>query len=155
MNLYEIESAILNCCIDTETGEVIDEGMLNALEMERNEKIKNIGRWIKQLNAEAEMLKKQEDSFAKRRKATENKAISPKNYLSSYLGGNKWNADDMSVSISFRSSKSVCIADENLIPKKYKKIEYKVDKTAIKQAIESGLKVKGASIALNNNIQIK
>ena len=38
MNLYEINREIL-ACIDYETGEILDEGRLNSLEIEREKKI--------------------------------------------------------------------------------------------------------------------
>lgn len=46
MNLYEIDSKILEC-IDMETGELIDAEMLDKLSMERTEKIENVCLWIK------------------------------------------------------------------------------------------------------------
>ena len=45
MKLYEINEAIENC-VDTETGEILDEAALDALKIEREEKIRNIAAWI-------------------------------------------------------------------------------------------------------------
>ena len=44
--LYEIESAIYDC-VDSETGEVIDEEKLNALMMERSAKLESVALWIR------------------------------------------------------------------------------------------------------------
>ena len=41
MNLYEIEKEIMSC-VDMETGEIIDCEKLDALTMERYQKIENI-----------------------------------------------------------------------------------------------------------------
>lgn len=41
MTLFEIDGAIMNC-VDSETGEIINEEMLDALNMARNEKVENI-----------------------------------------------------------------------------------------------------------------
>lgn len=61
------------------------------------------------------------------------------------------------ISVSFRKSESVEIEDEESISMdyKYKKEEWKVDKVKIKEAIKSGKIVIGASVSINNNIQIK
>ena len=81
MNLYEIDNAILEC-VDMETGEIVDTEKLAALQMERDQKIENIGCWIKNLNADAKALKEEKDNLAARQKAVENKAASLKEYLS-------------------------------------------------------------------------
>ena len=59
--------------------------------------------------------------------------------------------------ISFRSSQSVEIWDETLVPKEYKQqvISTKVDKLGIKKAIKNGESVTGATVVNNKNIQIK
>lgn len=59
--------------------------------------------------------------------------------------------------ISFRSSQSVEIVDENEIPNAYKTqiITTKVDKMKIKQAIKNGDQVVGAILKTNKNLQIK
>ncbi len=61
------------------------------------------------------------------------------------------------ISVSFRKSESVEVEDENLVPIDYKvkKEEWRVDKAKIKDAIKSGAVVLGASISVNNNLQIK
>ena len=81
MNLYDIDAKIMEC-VDVETGEIIDEDMLNALTMERDAKVENIALWIKNLKAEAEALKVEKDAFAKRQKTAENQMNSLKQYLS-------------------------------------------------------------------------
>ena len=56
MNLYDIDKAILSC-VDMETGEIIDAEKLDELKMEKEQKIRNIACWVKELKAEAEALK--------------------------------------------------------------------------------------------------
>lgn len=46
MNLYEIDTEILGC-VDMETGEIIDDGRLDRLQMEKEKKIENIACWYK------------------------------------------------------------------------------------------------------------
>lgn len=52
MNLYEINSQILDC-IDQETGEVMDIDRLEELNMAKAEKVDNIACWVKNLEADA------------------------------------------------------------------------------------------------------
>lgn len=75
MNLYEIDREIL-ACIDYETGEILDSQRLEMLEMEKEKKIENIGLWIKNLEAEAEALKKEKDAFAAREKSAKKQSRS-------------------------------------------------------------------------------
>lgn len=58
--------------------------------------------------------------------------------------------------VNFRKSESVEV-DEAIIDKKYcrEKITYAPDKKAIKEAIEQGIEVLGATISYNKNLQIK
>ena len=100
MNLYEIENEILNC-VDMETGEIVDIKKLESLQMERDQKIENIGCWIKNLLSDAEALKSEKENLARRQKVAESKATSLKEYLSRYLDGEKFKSTR--VAISFRS----------------------------------------------------
>ena len=45
--LYEIDRAIMNCC-NQETGEMIDQEALDALMMQRTEKLESVALWIYQ-----------------------------------------------------------------------------------------------------------
>lgn len=152
MTLYEIEEAITNC-VDLETGEIIDEQALAGLQMARDEKVENIALWIKDLKAEAEALKAEKLALAHRQQVAENKAESLKNYLTAYLNGDKFKT--AKVAISYRSSKSVNIYDEELIPKDFITYEPKYNKADIKKAIDDGLDISGAEIIEKTSIQIK
>ena len=162
MNLFEIDAAIQKCfvfedmVVDSETGEVLDSNYLNDLEMERDRKIENIAKWIKNLDSDIEQLKAQKDLFAKRQKSAENKRDSLKNYLSAYLNGASWKANDNSVLVNFRRSEVVSV-DESIVPKKWfiKHTDIKLDKASIKEALKNGDKIKGAELVSKQNIQIK
>lgn len=58
-----------------------------------------------------------------------------------------------------RGKPSVVIENEDAVPKRFKPkktvITYPVDKKAIKEAIDAGLKVKGAYLKENESLQIK
>ncbi len=153
MNLYEIENEILNC-VDMETGEIVDIEKLESLQMERDQKIENIGCWIKNLLSDAKSLKEEKETLAARQKIAENKAASLKKYLSRYLDGEKFKS--ARVAISFRSGSSVDIAEGASVPEEYLKYsEPKPDKVGLKAALKAGEKFPGITLITSQNIQIK
>lgn len=153
MNLYEIDSAIMDC-VDMETGEIIDIEALEDLQMARDQKIEGIGCWIKNLLADAKALKEEKDNLAKRQRVAENKAASLKTFLSSYLNGEKFKT--AKVAISYKKSDSVDIAEGAVIPEEYLKYsEPTPDKIGLKAALKAGEEFPGISIVTSNNIQIK
>lgn len=162
MQLYKIVKSIQKVfetptgdVIDSETGEVFNKKYLDNLRIAKNRKIENIACWIKNLQAEIEAYKKEEESFRLRRKQAENRIENLKWYLTEWISGEK--IETPRVKISWRKSEVVNILDENLIPSGYKsqKITEVIDKKEIKRAIKSGMVVAGADIKVNENIQIK
>lgn len=151
--LYEIDSAIYQC-VDAETGEIIDEEKLNALLMERDKKLEGVALWIKNLESDASAIRAERDSLDKRMKSAENKAKSLRLWLSSALNCHSF--ETPKVRILFHKS-SITEVDTDVLPKKWniKKITYTPDKKAIKKALLSGVKIKGAKIIEKQNLQIK
>lgn len=140
--------------IDEETGEILNAEELDEIELERNEKLENIGLWIKNLESDAEAYKREKDSFAEKERVAKNKIESLKKYLNFVLDGDTFKSDR--VNITYRKSSAVNIIDEYIVPKKYFiKQAPKLDKKAIRDALKSGKKVKGAEIIEKENIQIK
>lgn len=159
MKLYEIDNAILEC-IDFETGEIIDVEKLNELQLEKEAKLEGVACWIKELNAEAEAIKKEKLALAERQKVAENKAESLKKWLAYALQGKKFSTAKCSV--SFRNTEKVEITPEGLTNLMrggcdelltYKEPE--PNKTAIKQAIKDGLNVQGVQLVQNVSTIIK
>lgn len=153
MKLYEIDQAIMDC-IDMETGEVIDEELLNGLQMERDAKIENVALWIKELKAEAEALKAEKMAFAERQKVAENKMESLKKWLAYALNGEKFKT--VRASVTFRTTEKVEVADIFKLDENY--VRYKdpeADKDAIKKAIKSGQVVAGATLVPSTSVIIK
>lgn len=162
MNLFEIDYNIQKCLVmdgtvvDGDTGEILDVDYLDNLEMEKNSKIENIAKWIKNLDSDIEALKKQKEIFDERKNIAEKKRDSLKNYLSAFLDGEKWDANDKSVSVSFRKSDTVEVLDIDKIPCEYLVLtEPKVDKTSLKKELRKGTMIDGARLVIKNNIQIK
>ena len=152
--LYEIDNEILGC-VDMETGEIIDEERLAALEMERDAKIEGIILWRKDLMAEADAVKAEGKKLYDRARVCENKAEQLKRYIEHALEGNKFKTERCSV--SYRSSKSVVIDDLLSIGSDYIKpfSEDWISKSKIKEAIDAGKEVKGAHIEEKQSIIIK
>lgn len=153
-NLYEIDKSILEC-IDAETGEMIDPERLEALLMEKNQKIENIALWIKNLQADAMAYAAEKTAFDKREKAALAKAEALKKYLATVLQGEKFSTAKCAV--SFRKSETVAVDDIKLIPAELLRVKTTVeaDKTAIKEAIKAGQQISGCRLLESLNTQIK
>jgi len=144
MNLFEIDQKITDC-VDLETGEVVDMEMLQELQMERDQKIKNVALWIKNLKADAEALKAQKDAFAARQRTAENKIESLKQYLAAYLDGKP--VKDVEFTISFRKTTGTNITDAAAIPNDFLIAqEPKIDKAGILKALKNGAVIPGAEL---------
>ena len=152
MNLYEIEQAMI-ACVDTETGEIIDEEKLDALQMAKEVKIENVCLWIKNLQASVVALKAEKDNFAERERVTRNKIESLKKYVANALDGQKF--ETTQVKVNFRKSESLEILDSAKIPEEYLKFKTEVDKAGLKKAVKDGLEVEGVYLSENRNISIK
>lgn len=158
MSIYDIDAAIISL-IDTETGEVTDEEAFDTLQMERDVKVENIGLLLKNTVAEAKAIKEEEQALSARRKTAENKVERLKNLLAYALNGEKFSTPKLKV--SYRKSRVVNIdpqfiewaeinADDLLTYS-----EPKVNKTAVRDAIDSGRDIKFATIETKQNMQVK
>ena len=153
MTIYEIDQAIMNC-VDAETGEIIDTEQLDRLQMERDTKLENVACWIKDLKAEAEALKNEQQALAERQKVAENKMESLKKYLAYALDGKAFKS--IRASVSFRKSQAVEIDDIYKLDENYLRYkEPEADKTAIKEALKAGNTVEGATLVENTSVIIK
>ena len=153
MTLYEIDSEIMDC-IDTETGEIIDHDALDALNMARDQKIRNIALWIKDLKSESEALKAEKMEFARRQSVAESKMESLKKYLYSALGGQK--IKETEYTISYRKSQAVEITDIDALPIEYLVIqEPAVNKQMISENLKKGTVVPGAQLVEHESIIIR
>lgn len=157
MTLFEIDKAIqdFEFEIDEETGEILNPNALEELEMAREQKIENVGLYIKNLEAEADAVENQEKTFAIRKKRIRKKIEGLKGFLEYALQGEKFKTDK--VEMSFRKSESVHVTDEHLIPDEYKlfTVVKKPDKKIIKDALKKGKEIMGCELIEKQNIQIK
>ena len=157
-NLWEIDASILNC-IDMETGEILDEEALDQLQMEREQKLQNLCKWVRNLQSDAEAYKAQKQIFADKQKAAENKAISIMKYVQNYLDGQKWEAKDKSIKVTYRTTKNkVCIDDINEIPQEFFRTQHSesnLNKTMLKDFILLNKEVPGAHLETSVSMNIK
>lgn len=152
MKSYEIDEQIQNC-FDDETGEVLDEKRLDELTLERDEKIENVVLYIKDLRAEADALKNEERTLAKRRRSAEHKAESLKNWVFMALEGDKFKTSRCSV--SYRHSRAVEVPDIMKLSPDYIDYEPRARKRDIKRALENGWPVDGAQLVDRLSVIIK
>lgn len=159
MSIYDIDKAIVQL-VDTETGEVSDEQALDALQMARDEKVENIGCYLKDTIAEAKAIKEEEDNLAARRKVVENRAERLKNLLAYALRGEKWNSPRLKV--SYRKSVTVDLAPdfvkwaEEHNPDLLTYSDPKPRKLAIKAAVQRGdIPADMAQVVEHENMNVK
>lgn len=158
MSIYEIDDAILSL-VDMETGEIEDEKRFDELQMERTQKVENIGCYYKNLVAEAKAIKDEEANLAQRRKAVENKAERIKALLVYALKGQKFESPRLRC--SYRKSNSVQV-DESFVAWAQKHADYLLtykepepNRKAIKAALADGREIEHAEIVTNESLQVK
>lgn len=160
--LYEINAdleALLNN-VDEETGElIIDDAALDALLMERTDKLEGVALSVKNINAEIAAIKAEETALADRRKRLEKQRDGRTEYLVHALNGEK--LETAKVAIGYRASKAVEI-DEAVFMKWAKRhksflriADPAPDKKAITDAIKAGETIPGAALVEKQNISIK
>ena len=160
--LYELDQKInelIANSIDPETGEVSDGFIekLDALNMERNEKIDNIMRLYKNLISDAAGWEAEEKRLSELKKSAKNRAESLKNYLSRYMEAGVEKFTSEHGKIGWRKSEKVVVQDVDTLPEESKKVkvEVKADLISLKNALKEDRKIDGVSLEEHQNIQIK
>ena len=164
MELYEINSAIdaLTDVIDPETGELrdIDFAELDALLMEREDKLETLVCKVKNFTALADDIREEEKQLAKRRASVVKQAERLKDYLNYALHGEKFQTAKCAV--SFRKSQAVELADD-FIDWAMKTgnntlLRFNApaaNKVAIKALLVQGAEIPGAKLVENTSVIIK
>ena len=158
MNIFEMTVAA-NQLYDLLTSGEIDEQTFNDTlqAMGTEEKLESYCKIIRQLEADAEMLKAEKERIDKKIKVCEKAVNRMKKAVIEYMkasGSTKSTAGTFTVTLS--TSKATKIVDESLVPKKYFiKQEPKIDKNAILGMLKSGAKVKGCELQINEGVRIK
>ena len=169
MTLYDIDAQIAaledaaedDMLIDAETGELISVSQaLDALRMEREAKLENVACWVKNLSAEADAIREEENRLIKRRKAAETKAANLKAWLLAAMTREDGTMDKLKtgrVMVSVKRNPPSTVVDDALLPSTYKvaKITYQANKELIKRELLSGGEVPGAHLEYGRSVVIK
>lgn len=164
MNIYQIDKeieSVLDGAVDPETGEISPEALekLDALNVEREQKIENVGLWYKNTLAESKAISDEISALQARKKSLDSKAEWQKKYLEYALNGEKFETPKLAV--SYRKSEAVEFEDEAQFASFYADNDMlvstvrKVNKTAVKKLLKSGEDIIGAYVVERKNIQIK
>ena len=169
MTLYDIDAQIAaldgaaedDMLIDAETGELISVSQaLDALRMEREAKLENVACWVKNLSAEADAIREEENRLLKRRKAAETKAANLKAWLLAAMTREDGTTDKLKtgrVMVSVKRNPPSTVVDDALLPSSYKvaKITYQANKELIKRELLAGGEVPGAHLEYGRSVVIK
>lgn len=159
MKLYEItqDYAQLLDMADS-MDETLFSDTLSAIEEVLEDKVENIGKMIRCLEADAEAIKAEEKRLADKRKSIENKISSIKSYVQHELevaGLNKVKRPTITISIQ-ANPPSVLVKDESLIPSHYMiPVAPKLDKKAVLSFLKEGGEVPGCEITQSRSVRIK
>ena len=157
MKLYEITDSINKVKKFVDNQEELN-SYLDVLNVELEEKAKNIFMLIKNIEAPVVAIDEEIKRLTEMKRSYQTKANNLVNYISYTMQKN--GIDEVKCDIVrffFRKSEALEITDESLIPEEYIKTkEVKtVDKNAIKKDIKEGKEINGAYIKVNKNLQIK
>lgn len=170
MTLYEINYQIQQLTdemVDPETGEIRPEFLeqLEALQMEREVKLMNVGLAVKNIDAEAKAIKAEEAALAARRKVLENKSKRLRDYLMEGLEGSAMKTPQLSITfrrtvpaVKFDSQEDEAIFIEWAKGERDDLLRFpdpELNKTAIKQAILDGQDLRYAHLESGTTMIIK
>ena len=164
MNLYELNQNFNNLfeVLENTEDENIKELIKNSMDqltLETIEKIENIIKYIKNLEAEAEALEKESKRLNDRKVRTLKKVENLKNYLKDFtntLDSKKYNTGIFNISIR-KNAAAIIIEYVFLVTEEYCKTEFirKVDKIALKEKLKAGEIIEGVKLQQSESIIIK
>lgn len=158
--LYEIDSQIQRLIeldddrlVDPETGEIILAKELEAIELEREQKIENCLLCYLNLKAEEEMLKNEEKKFTDRAAYVARKAERLRLYVQDSLKGEAFQT--LKVGVKYTRSKSVQVDEIDMLDPRFLRTKVEPDKTAITKALKNDEEVIGARFIEKVNMLVK
>lgn len=162
MKLYEINEQIRAVMATLEPNEhgadvVSLHVLLNELSLEKEQKLINIHRLIKEIEADAVAIKAEEARLSALRKQAEKKVESLKEYVVRFglAQGEKFSAQG--AVFSWRKSVGVEVVDESIVPEEYLRVKtsIEVDKSKAKDALSLGVDIPGLEYYERQNLQVK
>ena len=158
MTLYEMTAAATQLYEMLQADEIDETALNDTLEaMGAEEKLENYVYVMKNIEAEISLYKAEADRIDEKLKKAQKNADRMKTAVLGYMqaaGLKKAKAGTFDLTV--RTSERVDSTDEKSRPQEYLKPQPpKVDKTAIKAAIKSGVSVSGAEIVKNESVTVK
>ncbi|WP_020565048.1 siphovirus Gp157 family protein [Methylosarcina fibrata] len=132
---------------------------LESLSGELEDKAVNVAKFLRNMETMAEAIKNAEAAMAKRRKALENRAQWLKYYLKDSMertGITEIECPYFKLSVQ-NNPPAVHVLDEDAVPAEFKEqvVSWKIDKAAIRKAVQAGENVAGVSLANGTRLVIK
>lgn len=156
MKLYEL-TEMYNNLLDLDLDEKDLQGALSNIDDEIEVKADNIAKVLKDMEAEVKAIVDEEFRLSSRRKAIENRSKKLKEYLQSQMelvDKKKFKTTLFSFNIQ-KNTPSLKIIDESKIPEDYFKIEKKLNKTDLKEAVKNGLFQDAAELVQTESLRIR
>lgn len=168
MNLYEMSEQynhLLSLMEESEIDAEVLADTLEGLEGDIDTKIENIGKVLKILDYQADILKQETDRLSKRRKSIENNHCRLKEKTKDImlkLNKKKVQGTFLTVSVG-NNPKKIVVTDEELfactVPQEFVKVETikkeTTDYKAVLQALESGREIKGCEIVQEQSLRVR
>ena len=156
MQLYELTEMYLNLKdMDIEEGDL--NSALENIDDEIETKADNIAKVLRDFDGDIEALKSEEERLAKKRKAIENRQRQLKEYHQNamlVLDKRKFKTELFSFNIQ-KNAPSLKILDESKIPEDYYKIEKKLNKNDLKEAVKNGLFEDAAELVQTDSLRLR
>lgn len=159
MKLYDLTQSYTQLLDMADSMELeVFQDTLSSIEEALEDKVENIGKFIRCMEADIEAIKAEEKRLADKRKALENKICNVKSYLQhemEFAGLDKVKRPTLTVSIQLNPP-SVLVKDESLIPSHYMiPVAPKLDKKAVLSFLKEGGEVPGCEIQQSKGLRIK
>ncbi len=158
MKLYELNESFQQIQTLIEDGQDGLQDTLESIEMAIEEKLENIGKVIKNLEAEAAAFKEEEKRLADRRRSLENNIKHLKQYAENSMvvtGDKKIKAGLFTFAIQ-KNPPSVSVFNDVIVPKKYYvPVDPKLDKTKIKEDLKNGESIPGVELKQSESLRIR
>lgn len=156
-NLYELTGIFQQLQdLDIDSDTFLD--TLNSIDFLENAEwnVEHLVQLIRNEQANAEKFKAEKEAFKKKQEAAERKTDYYKEQIKNFLEGTgqkKFQTNFFTVSL--RSSQSVTVTDETLIPEEFIKVKKEVKKADIKKYLSNHNEVPGAILTKKNSLMIR
>ena len=161
--LYDLSEAVRSVldgsfAVDAETGEIFDSESLDVLDGLVDDKLEACCKYMRELGAEAEAIKAEEQRLAQRRRAAEARAQRFRGYVLGCMErAGKQKIKTPLFSMWIGHSHNLEVTDADALPEQFVSIrsERVIDKRAIKDAIKAGAEIPGARLVESTSLQVR